>query len=158
MKWCASKRIMGDRLVLNMGSEKPLKLEGYGDWISWKFQVKVILKALDIFKMVDGSEIRPVPAAAEEEGEEGKAEGEWLKKDARAQGVIVTRLSNKTMLQITSCVTAKDMWDKLHTIYEQKSDGSVHLLQQKFFGLKFAKVEDIIYNKSGKHRNPSKRT
>lgn len=32
-----------------------------------------------------------------------------------------------------NCDSARDMWKKLESVYEQKSKTSIHLLQQKFF-------------------------
>ncbi|CAH0718943.1 unnamed protein product, partial [Brenthis ino] len=57
----------------------------------------------------------------------------WKRLDAKAQAVIVGRLGSTAMLHVQNCETAKEIWDKLNTIYEQKSDVSLHILQQRFF-------------------------
>lgn len=111
-----------------------LKLEGLTNWCTWKFQVKIILQALDIYGVVDGSMVKP---------ENGADQSSWLQKDAKAQSILVTRLSNKVMLQVMTCDSAKAIWDKLHVIYEQTSETSLHLLQQKFFGMQYNTGEDI---------------
>lgn len=110
------------------------KLDGLSNWSIWKFQVKVILKALEVYGIVDGSVVKP---------EEDADKEIWEKKDAKAQSVIVTRLSQKVMLQVMNCETSKDIWDKLHTIYEQTSEMSLHLLQQKFFSMQHNQNEDM---------------
>ncbi|KAG6438777.1 hypothetical protein O3G_MSEX000215 [Manduca sexta] len=111
-------------------------LENATNWHSWKFQVKVLLKALDIFDIVDGSNTCPK--------EDGEKITTWTKLDAKAQGVIVNRLSSGVMLQVQNCETAKEIWDRLCTVYEQKSDVSLHILQQRFFDLKYTNSEDVV--------------
>ncbi|KAK9687011.1 hypothetical protein QE152_g36763 [Popillia japonica] len=61
----------------------------------------------------------------------------WLTKDAKAQSLIVTRLSEEVMLHILTCGSANGMWRKLHSVYEQKSDTSIHIVQQQFFQYKY---------------------
>ncbi|CAD6233980.1 GSCOCG00007443001-RA-CDS, partial [Cotesia congregata] len=37
------------------------------------------------------------------------------------------------MLHVMSCETAKDMWDRLHEIFDSSTSTGVHMLQQKWF-------------------------
>lgn len=48
------------------------------------------------------------------------------------------RLSESVMLHVLTCSSAAEMWRKLHSVYEQKSDTSVHMVQQQFFQLKYS--------------------
>ncbi|KAF2880793.1 hypothetical protein ILUMI_25381, partial [Ignelater luminosus] len=57
----------------------------------------------------------------------------WSRRDTKAQEIVVTRMEEGPMGQVLSCSTAFDMWNKLLAVYEQKSEVSVHLLQQNFF-------------------------
>lgn len=125
-----------ESVLLNNGGEKQLKLDGHSNWVGWKFQVGIILNALELLEVTNGTAIFPVDGTAQDKET-------WKKKDAKAQSLIVTRMSNKTLMQITCCKTANEMWKKLHTIYEQKSEGSLHLMQQKFFDLKYKYNEDM---------------
>lgn len=111
------------------------KLEGLENWTTWKFQIKVLLKALEIYNVVDGSEVIPT--------DQGNNRTAWLLKDAKAQSIIVTRVSNKVMLQVITCESAKEIWDKLHMIYEQTSETSLHIVQQKFFTMQYNSGEEI---------------
>lgn len=120
-------------------------LEGNSNWAGWKFQVKVILKAQGLFSIVDGTKKCP-------EGNE-ESIAKWQNMDAKAQSVIVTRLSKNVIMHVCMCETGKEIWDKLLNIYEQKSDVSLHILQQKFFELKhegeeislfISKVENLV--------------
>ncbi|XP_045453529.1 uncharacterized protein LOC123662775 [Melitaea cinxia] len=47
------------------------------------------------------------------------------------------------MLHVQNCETAQEIWDKLTTVYEQKSDVSLHILQQRFFEEKYNGSEDV---------------
>lgn len=63
-------------------------------------------------------------------------------------------LSQKVILHILNCTTAKDMWDKLHTVFEQNHDTGKHYLQQQFFlftkdprddiATHISKMEDLV--------------
>lgn len=58
---------------------------------------------------------------------------EWIKNDGMAQRYIVTSMENTPMLHIINCTTAHEMWEKLHRVYENKTETSVHMLQQEWF-------------------------
>ena len=105
------------------------------NWNVWKFQVRVTLVAKELFDVVTGVKSKP------EETEAGYAD--FIVKDAKAQEILVSRMEAGPISHIISCVSSKEMWDKLHTVYERKSNVSIHLLQQQFFNLKF---EDSVMN------------
>ncbi|GBP70804.1 Retrovirus-related Pol polyprotein from type-1 retrotransposable element R1 4 [Eumeta japonica] len=46
-------------------------------------------------------------------------------------------MTEEVMLHIISCDTAAAMWRKLLSVYEQKSETSIHIVQQRFFQFKF---------------------
>lgn len=120
--------------VASLGHERSMKLEGASNWIVWKNQTRVVLKAMEVFKITDGTTKLPeLPTQAEA----------WHKKDTQAQAFLVTRMSPKILILISNCQTANDIWSKLHTVFEQKSDGASHLLHQKFFEIKFQEGEDV---------------
>ena len=110
-----------------------IRLEGVNNWPTWKFQLKVILKAINVYGVIDGSYKCP----------EGDDKHKWLQADAKAQGVLVTRMSPSVIILIQNCETAEEMWKKLSTIYEQNSDVSLHLIQQKFFEIKLCDTENV---------------
>ncbi|CAH0713594.1 unnamed protein product, partial [Brenthis ino] len=112
------------------GANNRFLLENASNWHTWKFQVKVILKAVNAYDLVDGLLKCP-------ENDDTKL-ATW-----KAQAVIVGRLGSTAMLHIQNCETAREIWDKLNTIYEQKSDVSLHILQQRFFEEKYIGSEDV---------------
>ncbi|UYV82085.1 K02A2.6-like [Cordylochernes scorpioides] len=95
----------------------------------WKFQMKIILEAKDLLSIIDGSEVKP-------EIEDIAKFSEWKKKDAKSKMLITTALEFKYIQQIVNCQTSAEMWKKLSTIYELKSETNKYLLQQRFFEYK----------------------
>ncbi|KAG5889107.1 hypothetical protein JTB14_003910 [Gonioctena quinquepunctata] len=76
----------------------------------------------------------------------------WIKNDAKAQELLVTRMEEGPLTHILSCETSNEMWSKLKSVYDKESVVSVHLLQQKFFLMDFgnesissyiSKIEEI---------------
>lgn len=115
------------------------KLTGNENWETWKFQIKVIMTAADTFDVVTGKSKKPVltKSSSETEDEARKRYGIdysiFKKADNKAQKYIVTSVDEQPLQYIMNCDTAKEMWDKLLSVYEQKSDSSVTLIQQKFY-------------------------
>ncbi|CAH2109169.1 unnamed protein product [Euphydryas editha] len=80
-------------------------------------------------------------------------------KDQKAQELIVTRVEENILTLLTSCTTAYDMWEKLNIVYEAKSKVGIHLLQQKFYNLKYegpmakfmAQVEELLHQLNFNH-------
>jgi hypothetical protein len=124
-----------DQNIIHNGHQQQL-LEDASGWTAWQFKVKVLLRAADLYEVVDGSSACP-------ESEKAEVISKWKSKDAKAQGIIVTRLSESIIPHVATCNTSKDIWDKLHNIYEQKGDLSVHILQQQFFDMKFREGESM---------------
>lgn len=122
------------------------KLKEAKDWTLWKLQTKVVLRSLDVFKVVDGTEKCPVlkTGASEKEKEAHDiAFGSWEKKDVKAQSVILTSIDVQPSLHIVSCKSANEMWLKLHNVFEQKSETGIHFLQQKFFTFEKNTADDM---------------
>jgi hypothetical protein len=53
--------------------------------------------------------------------------------DNKAQKYIVTSVDEQPLQYIMNCDTANEMWNKLLSIYEQVSDTSITIVQQKFY-------------------------
>lgn len=125
------------------------KLQGVAEWSRWKFQIRVILNASELYEIVSGEEPQPVNARIDDETEDEAnvryvaALREWKKKDNKAQKYIATTVGSQPLIHIMNYNTAKEMWDKLHSVYEQKSETSVHLLQQKFYSYAMDANDDV---------------
>ncbi|UYV61249.1 hypothetical protein LAZ67_1004106 [Cordylochernes scorpioides] len=102
----------------------------------WKFQMKIILETKDLLSITDGSEVKP-------EIEDIAKFSNWKKKDAKSKMLITTALKFKYLQQIVNCQTSTEMWKKLSTIYELKSETNKYLLQQRFFEYKMNPNDSI---------------
>ncbi|KAH9642661.1 hypothetical protein HF086_011018 [Spodoptera exigua] len=98
------------------------------NWNIWKFQTIVLLRSQGLLEVTDGSSVKP---------EEPVEKAAWEKKDAKAQSWLVTRMSESVMMHIITCTTSAEMWRKLASVYEQKSETSIHIVQQRFFQYKY---------------------
>lgn len=123
------------------------KLQEASQFTNWRFQIRVVLKASEIFDVVSGDEKKPEAAAASAEaGEIATANqkiSEWNKKDARAQKIIVTALGSKIIVHVLNCDTAHAMWQKLHSVFQQNNDIGKQHLQEKFFSLAWDDTSDM---------------
>ncbi|KAJ8720626.1 hypothetical protein PYW08_006091 [Mythimna loreyi] len=107
-----------------------MKLEGTRNWNIWKFQMTVILRGQGWLDIVEGRTVKP---------EDATDRNAWETKDAKAQTLLVTRMSEDVMVHLVTCATAFEMWKKLLSVYEQKSETSIHIIQQRFFQFKYEK-------------------
>lgn len=101
-----------------------IKLEGQKNWSVWKFQVTVTLKGAGLFSIVSDEKIKEKPE-------------NFDARDAKAQAIIVSRLTEAVMVHVLTCKSSEEMWKKLHSVYEAKSATSTLMLQQKFFQFKY---------------------
>lgn len=116
---------------------KIVKLRGSENWIVWKFQSRIALRAMDAYGYVNGSELRPNDpeddATVEEIAARRLSQREWEKIDGKAQRIIVTSLTEEATLRIMTCETSRNMWNTLVNVYESKNETNIHLLHQKWF-------------------------
>lgn len=111
-----------------------IKLEGARNWNIWKFQTSVLLRGQGVYNIVDGTTVKP---------KDEVQRNRWEAQDAKAQTLLVTRMSEEVMLHIISCETSASMWQKLLSVYEQKSETSIHIIQQRFFQFKYDENSDM---------------
>lgn len=123
------------------------KLQEASQFMNWRFQVRVVLKASEIFEVVSGVEKKPAAATANADqaaiNAANKSILEWNKKDARAQKIIVTALGSKTIVHVLNCETAHAMWTKLNSVFEQNNEIGKQHLQEKFFSLTWDGTSDM---------------
>lgn len=130
-------------------------LKGEENFSVWCFQVKLALSSNGIFEVVNGTKPRPAETRASGSGDstfEAALES-WKKLDMKGQQIIGMSIIPNLVKHIMHLKTSKEMWDKLHVVFQQKSEMSVHMLLQKFFNYSkepgdsmadhVAKLEDI---------------
>ena len=98
-------------VTMNSGNIMIDRLEGESNWVVWKFQVRIHLQAHGLMPVVDGTKVEDSDTIA------ANTKLEYL-----VQSVIVSTLSPEVRKLITMCNTAYDMWQKLHGIFEQRTE------------------------------------
>ncbi|XP_044010204.1 uncharacterized protein LOC122853856 [Aphidius gifuensis] len=116
---------------------KTSKLKGVENWMSWKFETKVKLMAIGAISIVTGTIPMPVQPAEETGMQEYRNSlVKWELSEGKAQSVIVCSVTHQVQQHLRNCSTAKEMWDRLHSVYESKSETSAHMLAQKWYSIK----------------------
>lgn len=98
----------------------------------WKFQIKIMLEANDLYENVAKAEL-----------DDSKKTAAWQTKDANAKKILITTVSKRTLLHIIDCTTANEIWLKIHQIYEKESDQQRCSLLQAFYNKTLSADEDI---------------
>lgn len=132
-------------------SVKITKLSDTGNWPLWKFQMKVIFNSFELTSIITGEWKKPsskITKIEKETDEEARARWhrltiDWNRADGKCQKLIVTSVDNGPLQNLINCESAYDMWEKLLAIHEQKSEASIHLLQQKFFSYSMEATDDM---------------
>lgn len=121
----------------------------------WKYQLQIVLRSRGLLSVVEGT--RTKPEIIEGDASSKTVFRKWEDDNAKAQELLVTRVSDKILTHLLTCKTSTEIWHKVKTIYEPKSKVSVPLVQQKFFNLKFeepatsfiSKLEDLRHQLEG---------
>lgn len=94
------------------------------NWNVWKFQIKVVLIAKGLYEITRGTENAPV-------GDNKNLE-KWKMKNAKTQEALVVRMEEDIISHVMQCETAKEMWLKLESVIERRSEVSTHLFNEQF--------------------------
>jgi hypothetical protein len=86
------------------------KLES-ANWMTWKFQMKHLLLAEELWGFIDGTEVLPNTPTAEQEAE-------FKKKAQKAFSTIVMLISSPQLNLVTSCENPADAWKALQDHFE----------------------------------------
>ena len=107
----------------------------------WKFQMKNLLFVNDLLGVVDGTRQKPVGNA---ENDKKEKISKFLKDDARAKVVLMGTTIDKQAEKFIVCDTSKEIWDKLSSLFEQKSENSKLHLLQKFHSINMSTSESVM--------------
>lgn len=98
----------------------------------WRFQTTLALKARGLGDHITSSD---APATSDPV--------EWKKDAAKAMYVITASMELPQISLIETCETATEIFRKLDSIYDQKSENSKLLLHEKFHTIKFTEGDSI---------------
>ncbi|CAL1688651.1 unnamed protein product [Lasius platythorax] len=105
----------------------------------WKFQMISLLIAQDIYDVVNGDRIMLVENATN--AAQRKA---WTKDNARAMFLISVAIEYSQLTYLTTCTSAREMWEKMSAIHEQKTASNKLLLLQKFHEYKMDPNDSVV--------------
>jgi len=103
----------------------------------WKYEVRSCLKSIGATGHVDGTVRCPAVPGNEKDAEI------WLKTDGKAQRVLTCALSDDDHAAIRDCDTSREVWLKIQSIYETKTNENKYLLNQEFHKLHFNDDQSI---------------
>src|SRR5579859_7778023 len=99
-------------------------LQGSANYRPWKFSMRMVLQAKDLWEVVTGEEVKP---------EAEKAAQAWERKARKALATIVLDLSAAEKEHIIESTTPKAAWDILEKLYEGKGRNRKFMLLQELF-------------------------
>lgn len=134
-----------DRNIEYLGIEK---LWGADNWNVWKFAVRNLLRGSEnAYEVCIGEIQKPNPLSAEAAVQQQAQYQEdlkvWDKADRVASQIIIKTLDTKIMAILVSYETARNMWLKLHTVFEQQTK-QVHTVQSEFFSFSMDPMDDMV--------------
>lgn len=102
------------------------KLKDSENFMIWKFQVTILFKSLGLYKIVT-----EISVLTEDITEHAKTE--WIRKDARAQKIIVTTIERQSLTHILICKTSHEMFHRICVMYERATQQQKCIVLQEFF-------------------------
>src|SRR5579859_5761472 len=125
--------------VTTVNAEETYKVEplqGNANYQTWKFSIRMVLQARDLWEVVSGEEVKP---------EAEKAAQSWEKKARKALAIIALPLSVAEKENIIECTTPKAAWDILEKLYEGKGRNRKFMLLQELFRMSMEGVSMDSY-------------
>lgn len=114
----------------------------------WAFDIEIILKNRDLWKIVDGTEKYPAALAAGADADAKRARANevsaYVKKDTKAQEIITRSLDAIHHDMIRSCRFSSDMWSTLSAVYQVTTESSKLIAQREFHELKWKPDETVM--------------
>ena len=123
------------------------------DFQMWKSQMNYLFISFDILDIVDGSRQEPTRAPRGQNDAYVDERKRFIRDNGKAMHLISTNVEREIYATISMCTTAKEMWDRLSLLHEQRSATTTSLLLQRFHeyvmdtsnnvGQHFAKVRNM---------------
>ncbi|GBN79835.1 Retrovirus-related Pol polyprotein from transposon TNT 1-94 [Araneus ventricosus] len=123
------------------------KLVGTSNWSKWKRQVELLLRHYDVHELISGDRVCPV--LAEDATPEvtvlyEKSRKSFMKDDSLAQHVLVGSMDDANVELTATCDSAKSIWEKLLSVYEQNSGQRLDRLMEQFFRSEKDGDDDVV--------------
>jgi hypothetical protein len=114
-----------------------VKIEPLGkdNFDTWKIQIEALLIKNDSWKYVNGTIPKPK--------EQPEAVTTWESNDAKAWSDLILTICPSELKQIKNCPTSKDIWNKLHSVYQSQGPARKAMLLKTLILLKMKNGEDM---------------
>jgi hypothetical protein len=114
-----------------------VKIEPLGkeNFDTWKIQIEALLIKNDSWKYVNGTIPKPK--------EPPEAVTTWESNDAKARSDLILTICPSELKQIKNCPTSKDIWNKLHSVYQSQGPARKAMLLKTLILLKMKNGEDM---------------
>jgi hypothetical protein len=110
------------------------KLDG-SNWSTWKFQMKHLLMAKEVWGHVDGTLVRPADGA--------NAQAKFDKDVQKTMATLVIGVHSSIVYLVTACETPKDLWDTLKVQYERNTLANKLFLKKQYFTTKMREGQSV---------------
>lgn len=97
------------------------------NYTTWKFKLKHLLIAKELFGYIDGTTVAPASTA------DGAVKAAYNKNSSKALSHIVLAVGDELLYLITECETAKEAWDKLSKHFERDTLANKMFLKKRYF-------------------------
>ena len=121
-----------------ISTKNVVKFDGNSE--GWKFQMRALFVAHRIWGIVDGSKTRPVTGAANLET--------WEVENAKAMFLLSSTLEPTQMRPLLIFETAREIWQKLEVLHQQKSASNRLLLSTRLYEYKMSANDSIMQHVS----------
>lgn len=113
------------------------------DYEVWRSKMWVLLDSKDLGFVVGTKARTKRSKNAAGDGEEESEEASKELCEKKAKSLLLLALDRKIVRLVLNCNSAKKIWDKLHSIYAQRSEIDQLVLLKRFYGLKMDNRESI---------------
>jgi len=94
-------------MMAGIGNKWGIDKLNESNWSTWKFQMRHLLTAKEVWEHVDGSAQPPG------KGADAAAHARHNKAQQKAMATLVMEIGSSQIYLVTSCTTPKDVWDTL---------------------------------------------
>uniref|UniRef100_A0A1Y1MAC2 Retrovirus-related Pol polyprotein from transposon TNT 1-94-like beta-barrel domain-containing protein n=1 Tax=Photinus pyralis TaxID=7054 RepID=A0A1Y1MAC2_PHOPY len=119
---------MEESRVVTKRNIKPFNGEHYA---IWKFRIKSLIAEEDALKVIEGDPPEVLPPR-------------WKQLERRAKGYIIEYLSDSMLGLVTEGITAKQILEKLDSLYERKSLATQLSVQKKLLSFKYNEEKRLM--------------
>lgn len=95
-----------------------------------------VLEAGGLKESVEGTIVRPAEAS--------QSYATWVTKNTKAKCILASSMEYSQLEYLLTCQTANEMWQKLSSIYEQRSAANKSILLSRFYEYKMSSNDTVM--------------